>query len=89
MPQGGPGLSGLGFVTAHRYSDGKVFASIAAPADGEFTFPLPDGEWYLVFHEIPGYQDSYYRDTQNFASRTKIGVSGAPITLEDQHVQPN
>lgn len=89
VPQGGPGLSGLGFVTAHRYSDGKVFASIAAPADGEFTFPLPDGEWYLVFHEIPGYQDSYYRDTQNFASRTKIGVSGAPITLEDQHVQPN
>ncbi|RIK10047.1 MAG: hypothetical protein DCC49_04545 [Acidobacteria bacterium] len=62
-----------GNVTAVKFRDGTVFASLPLPATGSYTFPLPDGEWQMQV-DVPGFKQ---------AVSTKFVVAGAPVTIPD------
>lgn len=88
VPAGGPGLGDGGSVGSSQASSpfGR-FWPIALPPDGEYTYPLPDGEWILVY-SVPGYRTSYYHDTEDPAQATPVVVAGAGRVLHDQHINP-
>lgn len=60
-----------GNVTAVKFRDGATFASIPLPSDGNYTFPLPDGEWQIQV-DAPGFNQSV---------STKFVVAGAPASI--------
>lgn len=88
VPQGGPGLGDASRVGGLEASLGdRQFWSIPLPQNGEFVYPLPDGDWKFIF-VIPGYEQSYYHDTTESTSAQVVTVEGAGVALLDQHVNP-
>ncbi|RIK04289.1 MAG: hypothetical protein DCC49_13515 [Acidobacteria bacterium] len=88
MPQGGPGLSQGGAVGSYKaIAPNGQFWAVDLPQDGNYTYPLPNGDWRIVY-VVPGYELSYYHNTTQFENATTIVVSGAPVLLEDQQIYP-
>lgn len=67
-----------GNITAVKFRDGTVFASIPLPPSGEYTFPLPDGEWQIQV-DAPGYKQ---------AVSTRFVIAKNSITLPEIRLEP-
>ncbi|RIK04936.1 MAG: hypothetical protein DCC49_13015, partial [Acidobacteria bacterium] len=88
VPIGGPGLGAGGAVGSYKaIAPNGQFWAVELPADGNYTYPLPNGNWKLVY-VIPGYELSYYHNTSALEEAETITVSGSPVVLQDQEIRP-
>lgn len=88
VPVGGPGLgTGAAAGSYKAVSPFGQFWAVDLPHDGDYTYPLPNGEWRIIY-VVPGYRNSYYHETENFESADTVTVAGWGQTLNDQRIYP-
>lgn len=88
LPQGGPGLGVEGKTGSYKaVSPFGQFWAVDLPQDGNYAYPLPNGQWKIIY-VVPGYRNSYYHETEDFDQAEVITVAGAGVTLDDQRIYP-